>query len=99
MGFQPPLLLRARQGGVAPGTMPKVLHVPSRGRSSTILDEGPDSTIGIIQSFHALRAQCAVVIRGGSLEPALWPPEDFIFTVVHFKCPTVCCSYARLFTI
>ena len=64
MGFQPPLLLRARQGGVAPGTMPKVLHVTSRGRSSTILDEGPDSTIGIIQSFHALRAMCSGDSRG-----------------------------------
>ena len=53
----PAPLLRVRQGGMAPRTMPKVLHVTSRWRSSIILHEGPDSTIGninFIQSFHAL---------------------------------------------
>ena len=30
-------------------------------------------------------------VRGGSSEPPVWPPKDFIYTVltVHFKCPTV----------
>ena len=95
----PAPLLRVRQGGMAPRTMPKVLHVTSRWRSSIILHEGPDSTIGninFIQSFHALGEMTENFVNvqwgfeGVRSKPCCGLQKIIYFPLnVHFKCPTV----------